>query len=73
MSSPPIGGLDKSDYRWLQGPNQWPAALPELPGPLVGALQPPVVRLVQPADRRALRADVDLFAPVDRTAGPLPA
>ncbi|OVF05206.1 2-oxoglutarate-dependent ethylene/succinate-forming enzyme [Mycobacterium avium subsp. paratuberculosis] len=29
---PPIGGLDKSDYRWLQGPNQWPAALPELPG-----------------------------------------
>ncbi|OBH61180.1 isopenicillin N synthase family oxygenase [Mycobacterium sp. E2479] len=29
---PPIGGLDRSDYRWLQGPNQWPAALPELPG-----------------------------------------
>lgn len=29
---PPIGRLDKSDYRWLQGPNQWPAALPELPG-----------------------------------------
>lgn len=29
---PPIGGLGKSDYRWLQGPNQWPAALPELPG-----------------------------------------
>jgi isopenicillin N synthase-like dioxygenase len=29
---PPVGGLDKSDYRWLQGPNQWPAALPELPG-----------------------------------------
>ncbi|WP_196771164.1 isopenicillin N synthase family dioxygenase, partial [Mycobacterium colombiense] len=29
---PPIGGLDKSDYRWLQGPNQWPAALPDLPG-----------------------------------------
>lgn len=28
----PIGGLGKSDYRWLQGPNQWPAALPELPG-----------------------------------------
>jgi isopenicillin N synthase-like dioxygenase len=28
----PIGGLDKADYRWLQGPNQWPAALPELPG-----------------------------------------
>ncbi|MEB4208983.1 isopenicillin N synthase family dioxygenase [Mycobacterium sp. 94-17] len=29
---PPIAGLDKSDYRWLQGPNQWPAALPDLPG-----------------------------------------
>jgi isopenicillin N synthase-like dioxygenase len=29
---PPIGGLDRSDYRWLQGPNQWPAALPDLPG-----------------------------------------
>lgn len=28
----PIGGLGKSDYRWLQGPNQWPAGLPELPG-----------------------------------------
>jgi isopenicillin N synthase-like dioxygenase len=27
----PIGGLDKSDYRWLQGPNQWPPALPDLP------------------------------------------
>lgn len=29
---PPIAGLGRSDYRWLQGPNQWPAALPELPG-----------------------------------------
>lgn len=29
---PPIDGLDPTDYRWLQGPNQWPAALPELPG-----------------------------------------
>jgi isopenicillin N synthase-like dioxygenase len=29
---PAIGGLDGSDYRWLQGPNQWPAALPDLPG-----------------------------------------
>jgi len=29
---PPIQGLDKTDYRWLQGPNQWPAALRELPG-----------------------------------------
>lgn len=28
---PPVGGLGRSDYRWLQGPNQWPAALPELP------------------------------------------
>jgi isopenicillin N synthase-like dioxygenase len=28
----PIDGLGKSDYRWLQGPNQWPAALPDLPG-----------------------------------------
>ena len=27
----PVGGLGRSDYRWLQGPNQWPAALPELP------------------------------------------
>ena len=29
---PPIGGPGKADYLWLQGPNQWPAALPELPG-----------------------------------------
>jgi isopenicillin N synthase-like dioxygenase len=28
---PPIGGPGRPDYRWLQGPNQWPAALPELP------------------------------------------
>jgi isopenicillin N synthase-like dioxygenase len=27
-----IGGPDKADYLWLQGPNQWPAGLPELPG-----------------------------------------
>ncbi|BBY03845.1 isopenicillin N synthase family dioxygenase [Mycobacterium seoulense] len=29
---PAIGGPGKPDYLWLQGPNQWPAALPELPG-----------------------------------------
>jgi isopenicillin N synthase-like dioxygenase len=29
---PPIGGPGKPDYLWLQGPNQWPAALPVLPG-----------------------------------------
>lgn len=29
---PPIGGPGLPDYLWLQGPNQWPAALPELPG-----------------------------------------
>ena len=29
---PAIRGLDKQDYLWLQGPNQWPAALPELRG-----------------------------------------
>jgi isopenicillin N synthase-like dioxygenase len=28
---PPIGGKGKPDYLWLQGPNQWPAAVPELP------------------------------------------
>ncbi|HYB80203.1 MAG TPA: 2-oxoglutarate and iron-dependent oxygenase domain-containing protein, partial [Mycobacterium sp.] len=28
----PIGGPGKPDYLWLQGPNQWPAVLPELPG-----------------------------------------
>jgi isopenicillin N synthase-like dioxygenase len=27
----PIGGAGRPDYLWLQGPNQWPAALPELP------------------------------------------
>ena len=27
----PIGGPGKPDYLWLQGPNQWPAALPALP------------------------------------------
>jgi isopenicillin N synthase-like dioxygenase len=29
---PPAGARGKPDYWWLQGPNQWPAALPELPG-----------------------------------------
>lgn len=29
---PPIGGPGKPDYLWLQGPNQWPDTLPELPG-----------------------------------------
>jgi isopenicillin N synthase-like dioxygenase len=29
---PPIGGSGRPDYLWLQGPNQWPAELPELPG-----------------------------------------
>jgi isopenicillin N synthase-like dioxygenase len=28
----PVGGPGKPDYLWLQGPNQWPAGLPELPG-----------------------------------------
>lgn len=28
----PIGGPGQPDYLWLQGPNQWPARLPELPG-----------------------------------------
>jgi isopenicillin N synthase-like dioxygenase len=27
----PIGGPGKPDYLWLQGPNQWPSGLPELP------------------------------------------
>jgi isopenicillin N synthase-like dioxygenase len=27
----PTGGPGKPDYLWLQGPNQWPPALPELP------------------------------------------
>jgi isopenicillin N synthase-like dioxygenase len=29
---PSVGGPGKPDYLWLQGPNQWPAGLPELPG-----------------------------------------
>ncbi|OBK56249.1 oxidoreductase [Mycobacterium gordonae] len=29
---PPGGGPGRPDYLWLQGPNQWPAAMPELPG-----------------------------------------
>ena len=28
----PVGGPGKPDYLWLQGPNQWPSGLPELPG-----------------------------------------
>ncbi|BAX90610.1 isopenicillin N synthase family dioxygenase [Mycobacterium shigaense] len=28
---PPAGGPGAPDYLWLQGPNQWPSALPELP------------------------------------------
>jgi isopenicillin N synthase-like dioxygenase len=28
----PVGGPGKPDYLWLQGPNQWPAEVPELPG-----------------------------------------
>ncbi len=27
----PIGGPGQPDYLWLQGPNQWPAGVPELP------------------------------------------
>ena len=29
---PSIGGPGQPDFLWLQGPNQWPAGLPELPG-----------------------------------------
>lgn len=29
---PSIGGPGRPDYLWLQGPNQWPAAMPDLPG-----------------------------------------
>lgn len=29
---PSIGGTGRPDYLWLQGPNQWPPALPDLPG-----------------------------------------
>lgn len=29
---PPIGGAGRPDYLRLQGPNQWPAAIPELAG-----------------------------------------
>ncbi len=29
---PSIGGAGRPDYLWLQGPNQWPTALPDLPG-----------------------------------------
>jgi len=29
---PAVGGAGRPDYLWLQGPNQWPGALPELPG-----------------------------------------
>jgi isopenicillin N synthase-like dioxygenase len=28
----PIGGPGRPDYLWLQGPNQWPSGVPELPG-----------------------------------------
>ncbi|WP_420845303.1 isopenicillin N synthase family dioxygenase [Mycobacterium lentiflavum] len=28
---PPVAGPGQPDYLWLQGPNQWPAALPEFP------------------------------------------
>src|ERR1700761_276910 len=28
----PIGGPGRPDYLWLQGPNQWPSQVPELPG-----------------------------------------
>lgn len=27
----PVGGPGQPDYLWLQGPNQWPAGLPQLP------------------------------------------
>jgi isopenicillin N synthase-like dioxygenase len=28
----PGGGPGRADFLWLQGPNQWPSAMPELPG-----------------------------------------
>jgi isopenicillin N synthase-like dioxygenase len=28
----PVGAPGRPDYLWLQGPNQWPTGLPELPG-----------------------------------------
>src|ERR1700722_7636444 len=40
-------------------------------GPWVGPLQPQVGALAGPADRRPLRSDVDLFAPVHLAAGQL--
>lgn len=29
---PSVGGPGRPEYLWLQGPNQWPAAMPDLPG-----------------------------------------
>jgi isopenicillin N synthase-like dioxygenase len=59
----PIGGPGKPDYLWLQGPNQWPAGLPELPGIVAAwdAALAKVARSLLSHWAAALGSPVDIF------------
>ena len=59
----PIGGPGKPDYLWLQGPNQWPAGLPELPGSSPSGTRPwpKVARSLLRHWAAALGSPADIF------------
>ena len=59
----PIGGAGRPDYFWLQGPNQWPAALRELPAIVAewDAALSDVARTLLAWWARALGSPADVF------------
>jgi len=62
---PSIGGPGKHDYLWLQGPNQWPAALPEL-RPIIDEWDAALSRVARTLLREwaaALGSPPDVFDP----------
>jgi len=62
---PAIGGQGGPDYLWLEGPNQWPAALPELSGVLAewDAALASVGRTLLRHWAASLGSPPDVFAP----------
>lgn len=62
---PAVGGRGKPDYLWLQGPNQWPTALPELPGIVAewDAALSPVARALLRHWAASLGSPPDVFDP----------